>query len=54
MPAGGLPSTLPIQGAWMGSIPGEEIKILHALLGFPDGASGKEPACQCRRCGFNP
>jgi len=18
--------------------------------GFPDGASGKEPACQCRRC----
>ena len=26
-------------------------------LGFPDGASGKEPACQCRRyrrCGFDP
>ena len=26
-------------------------------LGFPGGASGKEPACQCRRCkrtGFNP
>ena len=26
------------------------------VLGFPDGASGKEPACQCRRrkrCGFN-
>ena len=26
-------------------------------LGLPDGASGKEPACQCRRCkrrGFNP
>ena len=25
-------------------------------LGFPDGTSGKEPACQCRRCkkcGFN-
>ena len=21
---------------------------------FPDGASGKEPACQCRRCRFNP
>ena len=20
-----------------------------ALRGFPDGASGKEPACQCRR-----
>ena len=26
-------------------------------LGFPGGASGKEPACQCRkheRCGFDP
>ena len=22
--------------------------------GFPDGASGKKPACQCRRCRFNP
>ena len=19
-------------------------------MGFPDGANGKEPACQCRRC----
>ena len=27
---------------------------LHPLLGFPGGASGKEPTCQCRRCGFNP
>ena len=27
------------------------------LRGFPDGAGGKEPACQCRRhkrCGFDP
>ena len=27
------------------------------MAGFPDGASGKEPACQCRRCKrheFNP
>ena len=27
------------------------------VLGFPGGASGKEPACQCRRhkrCGFDP
>ena len=25
--------------------------LLHwGLTGFPDGASGKEPACQCRRC----
>ena len=26
-------------------------------MGFPDGASGKEPVCQCRKCkrrGFNP
>ena len=26
-------------------------------MGFPGGAGGKEPACQCRRrkrCGFNP
>jgi len=26
-------------------------------VGFPGGASGKEPACQCRRCkkhGFDP
>ena len=29
----------------------------HVKLGFPGGASGKEPGCQCRRhkrCGFNP
>ena len=29
----------------------------HCCLAFPGGASGKEPACQCRRCrrsGFNP
>ena len=24
--------------------------ILLHYLGFPDGASGKEPACQCKRC----
>ena len=23
-------------------------------LGLAGGASGKEPACQCRRCGFDP
>ena len=23
-------------------------------MGFPGGASGKEPACQCRRCRFDP
>ena len=26
----------------------------HVYTDFPDGTSGKEPACQCRRCGFNP
>ena len=29
----------------------------RCLLGLPGGTSGKEPACQCRRCkrqGFNP
>ena len=23
-------------------------------VGFPGGTSGKEPACQCRRCGLSP
>ena len=23
---------------------------IPCLLGFPGGSSGKEPACQCRRC----
>ena len=30
---------------------------IHTILVFPGGASGKEPACQCRRhkrCGFDP
>ena len=34
-------------------------RLIHTQIvwGFPGGASGKEPACQCRRwktCGFNP
>jgi len=32
-------------------------KILKVTLGFPSGASGKEPACQfrrCKRCEFDP
>ena len=33
--------------------------IIHScyIMGFPGGTSGKEPACQCRRCkrhGFDP
>ena len=27
---------------------------LVCWLDFPGGASGKEPACQCRSCGFDP
>ena len=26
----------------------------RTISGFSDGASGKEPACGCRRCGFDP
>ena len=26
---------------------------MDTLRGFPGGASGKEPACQCRRCKRN-
>ena len=26
----------------------------YRLIGFPDGACGKEPACQCRRHRFYP
>ena len=35
----------------------EEILRVYDFLGFPGGASGKEPTCQCsrhRRCGFDP
>ena len=34
-----------------------EQSCLPCLMGLPGGASGKEPACQCRRCkrhGFDP
>ena len=34
----------------------EKHKVMKSK-GFPGGANGKEPACQCRgpkRCGFNP
>jgi len=33
------------------------MKAANHIKGFPGGASGKEPTCQCRRCkrpGFNP
>ena len=28
--------------------------LLYGKSGFPGGASGKEPACLCRRHGFDP
>ena len=34
-----------------------QLTVLWWFQGFPGGASGKEPACQCRRrkrCGFDP
>ena len=32
----------------------DQLKV-YTYLGFPGGASGKEPTCQqCRRCGFDP
>ena len=35
----------------------QQIGSVYIFIGFPGGASGKEPACQCRRLkklGFNP
>ena len=35
----------------------EEGPLANTGISFPGGASGKEPACQCRRCkkpGFDP
>ena len=32
----------------------EKIKWSRGQWGFPGGPSGKEAACQCRRCGFDP
>ena len=40
--------------SWTGLSDSAELTIRK---GFPGGASGKEPACQCRRlrrCGFDP
>ena len=34
-----------------GSLDGREVwRRMDTLRGFPGGASGKEPTCQCRRC----
>ena len=29
------------------------LKVAKSKWGFPGDASGKEPTCQCRRCGFD-
>ena len=40
------------------ALPGSPYRyLLNLFWGFPGGTSGKEPACQCRRCkrhGFDP
>ena len=30
------------------------IVVRHTAFGLPSWLSGKEPTCQCRRCGFDP
>ena len=35
---------------WPWLTPASEFTSLHFQRGFPGGASGKEPACQCRKC----
>ena len=38
-------------------ISNDDLHIVQETMGFPGGASGKEPACQCRRpkrCSFHP
>ena len=40
-----------------GGCMGVSFMIIHQtthLFGLPCGCGGKEPTCQCRRCGFNP
>ena len=48
-----------VGGALNALLQGHSIFAVQYLLGqgFPDGTSGKEPGCQCRRCkrhGFDP
>ena len=48
-----------LKGGTVGHIPtSTSLSDAHSKYwGFPGGASGKEPACQCRRrrrCGFDP
>ena len=39
-----------ILSGWIAHI----LSVTMVSMGFPHGLSGKEFACQCRRCGFNP
>ena len=43
------PPGLPLQSAFWKSLIAPFCPFLSLLLGFPGGASGKEPTCQCRR-----
>ena len=64
LPQGTLPHCLNIKPKCLCSGPclpvdgrKKEVNSLSQRLGFPGGASGKEPACQCRkpkRCKFDP
>ena len=47
------------RGAWRTAVPvvtkvRHDCATEHELKGYPDGLSGKESACQCRRHRFNP
>ena len=47
------------RGAWRTAVPvvtkvRQDCATEHELKGDPDGLSGKESACQCRRHRFNP
>ena len=44
----GISSLLPIPSQMKAGISG--FKGVMGSKGFPGGASGKEPTCQCRRC----
>ena len=51
-----IPGTEEPSGLWSMGLQSQTRLSMHAeaLMGFPGGSDGKEPAYQCRRCGFNP
>ena len=49
------PGGLPSMGSHrVGHDSSNLVAAARSFSGFPGGASGKEPACQCRRAGFDP